>query len=124
MTAVPCPHEPRPHDEHGDEERRTAVATRSGRRERRPRGDVGARTSPARRTGAPDDPAQTGPEDRTGGRGAPGTPTLALRVNVRFVSGEEGRALAAAQGRALVRLLTALGPIEVGQGDRREKGAR
>ncbi|MGH9171192.1 MAG: hypothetical protein ACRD0Z_10035 [Acidimicrobiales bacterium] len=42
---------------------------------------------------------------------------LAVRCRVRLVGGEAGRAIAAAQGRALAALLTSLGPMEVGQGE-------
>jgi hypothetical protein len=37
-------------------------------------------------------------------------------MEVRLVGGEAGRALAAAQGRALAALLASLGDVEVGQG--------
>ena len=52
------------------------------------------------------------PEART----AAGEPALRLRCQVRLVGGEAGRALAAAQGRALADLLASLAPVEVGQG--------
>jgi len=42
---------------------------------------------------------------------------LAVRVTVHLVGGEAGRALAAAQGRALRDLLAFLDPVEVGQGE-------
>jgi len=41
---------------------------------------------------------------------------LAVRGQLRLVGGEAGRALAAAQGRALAGLLASLGDVEVGQG--------
>ncbi|MHB1761554.1 MAG: hypothetical protein ACYCS4_02215 [Acidimicrobiales bacterium] len=41
---------------------------------------------------------------------------LAVRGQLRLVGGEAGRALAAAQGRALAVLLASLGDVEVGQG--------
>ena len=41
---------------------------------------------------------------------------LAVRGQLRLVGGEAGRALAAAQGRALAALLASLGDVEVGQG--------
>jgi len=41
---------------------------------------------------------------------------LTLRGQLRLVGGEAGRALAAAQGRALAALLASLGDVEVGQG--------
>lgn len=41
---------------------------------------------------------------------------LAVRCQVRQVGGEGGRALAAAQGRALAALLASLADVEVGQG--------
>jgi len=44
-------------------------------------------------------------------------PSLHLRCQVRLVGGETGRALAAAQGRALADLLACLAPVEVGQGE-------
>ena len=40
---------------------------------------------------------------------------LAVRGQLRLVGGEAGRALAAAQGRALAALLASLGDVEVGQ---------
>jgi hypothetical protein len=48
-------------------------------------------------------------------RGA-GDRALAVRMEVRLVGGEAGRALAATQGRALSALLTSLCETEVGQG--------
>ena len=42
---------------------------------------------------------------------------LAVRGQLRLVGGEAGRALAAAQGRALAGLLASLGETEVGQGE-------
>ncbi len=54
----------------------------------------------------------------TGKGGAvPAEPLLGVRCQVRLVGGEAGRALAAAQGRALADLLARLGPVEVGQGE-------
>ncbi len=41
---------------------------------------------------------------------------LVVRGRMRPVTGEAGRALAAAQGRALSALLASLGDVEVGQG--------
>ena len=41
---------------------------------------------------------------------------LAVRVSAHLVGGKAGRALAAAQGRALAALLARLGGVEVGQG--------
>ncbi|MDA8311140.1 MAG: hypothetical protein M0Z46_11115 [Actinomycetota bacterium] len=41
---------------------------------------------------------------------------LAVRCQVHLISGQAGRALAAAQGRALAALLASLGDVEVGQG--------
>jgi hypothetical protein len=38
-----------------------------------------------------------------------------VRGQLRLVGGEAGRALAAAQGRALAALLASLGEVEVGQ---------
>jgi hypothetical protein len=46
-----------------------------------------------------------------------GDPALAVHMVVRLVGGEAGRALAAAQGRALASLLASLGDVEVGQGE-------
>jgi len=40
---------------------------------------------------------------------------LTVRGQLRLVGGEAGRALAAAQGRALATLLASLGDVEVGQ---------
>jgi len=48
-------------------------------------------------------------------RGA-GDRALAVRGTVNLVGGDAGRALAAAQGRALATLLASLGDVEVGQG--------
>lgn len=42
---------------------------------------------------------------------------LAVRCQVHLVGGEAGRALAAAQGRALAALLATLADVEVGQGE-------
>jgi len=42
---------------------------------------------------------------------------LTVRCQVRLVGGEGGRALAAAQGRALAALLATLADVEVGQGE-------
>jgi len=44
-------------------------------------------------------------------------PWLRVRCQVRLVGGEAGRALAAAQGRALADLLASVAPVEVGQGE-------
>ena len=41
---------------------------------------------------------------------------LTVRGRLHLVGGEAGRALAAAQGRALAALLASLGDVEVGQG--------
>ena len=43
--------------------------------------------------------------------------TLGVRCQVHLVGGEGGRALAAAQGRALSALLATLAEVEVGQGE-------
>jgi hypothetical protein len=51
------------------------------------------------------------------GGAAVAEPALHLRCQVHWVGGEAGRALAAAQGRALVDLLACLAPVEVGQGE-------
>ena len=42
--------------------------------------------------------------------------TLGVRCQVHLIGGQAGRALAAAQGRALAALLASLGKVEVGQG--------
>ncbi len=42
---------------------------------------------------------------------------LTVRCQVRLVGGDAGRALAAAQGRALSALLASVGEVEVGQGE-------
>jgi hypothetical protein len=68
---------------------------------------LGHRPAPRRSLGA------TSPEART----AAGEPALHLRCQVRLVDGEAGRALAAAQGRALADLLASVAPVEVGQGE-------
>lgn len=52
----------------------------------------------------PSDPAPTGS-------------ALTVHCRVRLVGGEAGRALAAAQGRALSALLASVGETEVGQGE-------
>jgi hypothetical protein len=49
-------------------------------------------------------------------RGA-GDLALAVRLEVRLVGGAAGRALAAAQGRALSALLASVAELEVGQGE-------
>ena len=41
--------------------------------------------------------------------------TLGVRCQVHLISGQAGRALAAAQGGALAALLASLGDVEVGQ---------
>ena len=43
-------------------------------------------------------------------------PPLTARMEVRLVGGEAGRALAAAQARALLAMLASAGETEVGQG--------
>ena len=43
--------------------------------------------------------------------------TLGVRCQVHLISGQAGRALAVAQGRALAALLATLGEGEVGQGE-------
>jgi hypothetical protein len=48
-------------------------------------------------------------------RGDDRATSLAVRFEVRLVAGDAGRALAAAQGRALAGLLASLGDVEVGQ---------
>ena len=48
---------------------------------------------------------------------APDGKSLAVRCQVRLVVGEAGRALAAAQGRALADLLASIAETEVGQGE-------
>jgi hypothetical protein len=50
-------------------------------------------------------------------RPASGDDPLAVRVHVCLVGGKAGRALAAAQGRALADLLASLAEVEVGQGE-------
>ena len=49
-------------------------------------------------------------------RGARGR-TLAVRMEVRLLAGEAGRALAAVQGEALAALLASMAEAEVGQGE-------
>jgi hypothetical protein len=51
-----------------------------------------------------------------GGAATP-EPALRVRCQVRLVGGEAGRALAAAQGRALADLLASVVPVEVGRGE-------
>ncbi|MHB2022911.1 MAG: hypothetical protein ACYCO3_06245 [Mycobacteriales bacterium] len=51
------------------------------------------------------------------GETAAAEPPLRVRCQVHWVGGEAGRALAAAQGRALADLLAFLAPVEVGQGE-------
>ena len=48
---------------------------------------------------------------------APDGKALAVRCHIRLVAGEAGRALAAAQGRALADLLASIAETEVGQGE-------
>jgi hypothetical protein len=43
--------------------------------------------------------------------------SLSVTLRVRLVGGEAGRAIAAAQGRALAALLASLAEAEVGQGE-------
>ena len=50
-------------------------------------------------------------------RGDDRATSLAVRFEVRLVAGDAGRALAAAQGRALAALLASLVDMEVGQGE-------
>ncbi len=77
---------------------------------------------PATRHGAelehrhrPARPSPPGPEPASEpGRGEH---PLAVRGQLRLVGGEAGRALAAAQGRALSALLASLAETEVGQGE-------
>lgn len=47
---------------------------------------------------------------------APSGSVLTIGCQVRLVGGEAGRALAAAQGKALAPLLASVGEVEVGQG--------
>lgn len=47
----------------------------------------------------------------------PAGAALGVRYEVRLVDGEAGRALAAAQGKALAALLATLAETEVGQGE-------
>ncbi len=42
---------------------------------------------------------------------------LTVHIETRSLGGEAGRALAAAQGRALSALLASVGEVEVGQGE-------
>ena len=60
-------------------------------------------------------PSPPGPEPVS----EPGRGEHPLRVcgQLRLVGGQAGRALAAAQGRALAALLASLGEVEVGQGE-------
>jgi hypothetical protein len=48
---------------------------------------------------------------------APDGKSLSVRGHIRLVPGEAGRALAAAQGRALAALLASIAETEVGQGE-------
>jgi len=105
------------------------AATERTRIGRRPRGDVGAGNGSARLMAAPDRPALLGRRGeaaaRTGVHGsADAAPRLSLRIEVRVVGGGEGRALAAAQGRALSEMLAVLAEMEVGQGVDDEGGTR
>ena len=63
----------------------------------------------------PGRPAQTDPApvSEPGRREHP----LAARGQLRLVGGEAGRALAAAQGKALAALLASLGDVEVEEGE-------
>jgi hypothetical protein len=103
------------------------AATERTRIERRPRGDVGAGNDSARPMAAPDRPALAGRRGEaaahTAVHGPAGAaPRLSLRIEVRIVGGEEGRALAAAQGRVLSEILAVLAEMEVGQGVEHEGG--
>ncbi|MGD0286030.1 MAG: hypothetical protein ABSC31_06590 [Acidimicrobiales bacterium] len=76
--------------------------------------DVDAANAAERRTLAGDRKATPG--QRTGR--PPSDHALAVRFEVRTIGGEAGRALAAAQGRVLRRLLRIVAEMEVGQADR------
>ncbi|MDA8037828.1 MAG: hypothetical protein M0Z69_01450 [Actinomycetota bacterium] len=60
-------------------------------------------------------PSPPGPEP--GSEPGRGEHTVTVRGQLRLGGGEAGRALAAAQGRALAALLACLGMVEVGQGE-------
>jgi len=97
------------------------AATERTRIERRPRGDLSAGNDSARRMAAPDRPALVGRRGEAAAHTgvhspADAAPRLSLRIEVRIVSGGEGRALAAAQGRVLSEMLAVLAEMEVGQG--------
>ena len=89
-----------------------------------PRCDVGAGNRPPRQTYAGDRGATRGRSGAVRRRelvraeAPPPGSALAIHFEVRMIGGEAGRALAAAQGRALLRLLTIVGEMEVGEGDR------
>lgn len=57
-----------------------------------------------------------GDHNRSGPGSNAGHP-LVVRVQIRLLSSPAGRALAAAQGRALADLLASLAETEVGQGE-------
>jgi hypothetical protein len=76
---------------------------------------TGARSETARpvrseRTHHPAGPARPATDPVRGSQ-------LPVRMEVRLVGGEAGRALAAAQGRALSALLASLGEVEVEGGE-------
>jgi hypothetical protein len=76
--------------------------------------DVGAPNAPERQTLAGE--PVVAPGRRTGRPSS--DQALEVRFEVRTIGGEAGRALAAAQGRVLRRLLRIVAEMEVGQADR------
>ena len=73
---------------------------------------------PARRDGSSAEPGECQvPDHPRHPRGDDRATSLAVRLEVRLVAGDAGRALAAAQGRALTALLASVAEAEVGQGE-------
>jgi len=79
-----------------------------------PAGDSAQDQGPHRHRSAPHRSLNDSTPD--GGTATP-EPALRVRCHVHLVGGEAGRALAAAQGRALADLLASVVPVEVGQGE-------
>jgi hypothetical protein len=97
---------------------RSGVAgDRPARLPHRPRGTTDGRApvpAPHPRRSEADEPhVGQAANNRPASASEPDSPALAVRGRVRLVGGEAGRALAAAQGRALSALLASVGEVEV-----------
>jgi hypothetical protein len=87
-----------------------------------PRYDVGAGKQVVRQTYAGDRPATRGRSDAERRREPVRAETpLTIRFEVRTLGGDAGRALAAAQGRVVRRLLAIVAEMEVGEGDQSDR---